>query len=518
MNLVKDQICIDLEKCKTSTQLTLDMDVNLAETMPDLDHIILDKPLLLFDEVKAMENQVLIRGKLKVDILYAALDERQKICKLKGEIPFEEMVYAEQVTEGDFVEVKSQIEDLSMRVVNSRKVSMKSIVTLCLQIVEIMEEEVATDVELPQNLQYRSQKFDISKLAVQKEDSVILQQEFSIPGALPNIYNVIWGELELSSVEFKTLEDKLMLTGDLNVFVLYENELQDDNVSFYETTIPISQELACQGSSELMIADISIQRGEDKLAVEEDEDGEMRLLRAAVSLKLGIKLYQDEQLCLLSDAYGTKNEICIQEKELSLQKILYKNCAKKRMKESIELQGEKQILQLIHSQGSACLEEVSVTKEGALVSGVLTISCLYVTSDDAMPYAFIEKKIPFQHLLEAKNVKEGCTVEAKVSTLQLTITMTDVTHLEAAFLLEICGIFFEKKKQSVILSLEEKPFEKEKWKALPMVAIYVVEPGDSLWKIGRSYYVTVDRIKQLNGLSGDEIYPGQKLLIVKEMS
>ncbi|GAB5535311.1 MAG: hypothetical protein Rubg2KO_15600 [Rubricoccaceae bacterium] len=41
--------------------------------------------------------------------------------------------------------------------------------------------------------------------------------------------------------------------------------------------------------------------------------------------------------------------------------------------------------------------------------------------------------------------------------------------------------------------------------------VYVVERGDSLWALSRRFGVTVDRIRQLNALSGDTIHVGQTL-------
>ena len=50
---------------------------------------------------------------------------------------------------------------------------------------------------------------------------------------------------------------------------------------------------------------------------------------------------------------------------------------------------------------------------------------------------------------------------------------------------------------------------------LPGFAIYFVKEGDTLWQIGRKYYVSVDKIKEVNQLTGEDIAPGDKLLIVK---
>lgn len=47
----------------------------------------------------------------------------------------------------------------------------------------------------------------------------------------------------------------------------------------------------------------------------------------------------------------------------------------------------------------------------------------------------------------------------------------------------------------------------------PSYLTYIVRPNDSLYKIAETYHTTVDRIKNVNGLTSDTIYPSAQLLI-----
>ncbi len=44
-------------------------------------------------------------------------------------------------------------------------------------------------------------------------------------------------------------------------------------------------------------------------------------------------------------------------------------------------------------------------------------------------------------------------------------------------------------------------------------AFHIVQPGDTLYSISRQYNLKPDELKQLNKLSGEQIFPGQKLQV-----
>jgi lipoprotein-anchoring transpeptidase ErfK/SrfK len=76
----------------------------------------------------------------------------------------------------------------------------------------------------------------------------------------------------------------------------------------------------------------------------------------------------------------------------------------------------------------------------------------------------------------------------------------------------------DKKKTEVSSEPTAQEMQK-RWKALfskeitPDSISYVVKPGDSLYVIARKNHTTVDLIKKINALKGDNIYPKMKLKI-----
>ena len=53
---------------------------------------------------------------------------------------------------------------------------------------------------------------------------------------------------------------------------------------------------------------------------------------------------------------------------------------------------------------------------------------------------------------------------------------------------------------------------------MPGMIGYIVKEGDSLWKIAKCHYTTVEDIMEMNDLESDMIYPGQRLLLMKEVN
>ena len=106
-----------------------------------------------------------------------------------------------------------------------------------------------------------------------------------------------------------------------------------------------------------------------------------------------------------------------------------------------------------------------------------------------------------------------CFVLGQVEQLQVVIKEDNVVEWRATA--DIHMIVYRIQQEDILVDLNIGEIDAAKLETLPGFAIYFVQDGDSLWKIGKKYYVSVDNIKEVNGLSGNEVRPGDKLLIVK---
>lgn len=516
MELIKKNIHMDRIKCRAVTQIALEDDINIPDVKPDVSVLNFEKGKIQIDEIKPSEDNVNVRGQLQFSVLYQSKEEGGQLAVVEGKIPFEEKIFLKGVTASDTVEIGTQLEDLTLSIINSRKLNVQALLTLKPFVEELYDEDTAVDIYQDTPMEYCKRKMDIVQIAIQKNDIFRIKEEVELPQSYPNIFEILWDSVTLGEVEFKTQEEKISVQGELNVFILYEGEGEDSPIRAFETSLPFSGIIECHGSRENMINDIRYEIGSRELDIRPDFDGEERVLGLEVVLDIVMKLYEEDSVDVLSDIYGVTKEVTTQTKNAQYRRLLMKNTGKSKVSDRIRIKNSGAgILQLLHSEGNALVDSQSLTPEGIEITGTLTVQVMYITSDDTMPYQGARGMIPFQYTLEAPGIKAEDSYHIQVEVEQLQVTMLDSEELDVKAVLSMKTTVFQTVPQVIITDVNVQEVDAAKMNELPGMVIYVVKKGDTLWNIGKRYYVSVEQIKELNGLTQDDLMPGDKLLIVR---
>ena len=220
MELLKRNIHMDRIKVQALTQFTLEDDLNIPENKPDISGLNLEKGELVIDEIKPGTDAVTVRGRLSLSVLYHTVEDGGSLVVLEGKVPFDEKINMQGVTPADTVVVEGEVEDVTLSMINSRKLNVQSLLTMTARVEELYDEEAPIAVQGDEKAEYRRRLLNLAQIAICKNDIFRLKEEVTLPSNYPNIFQILWNNVSLGDVEFKVMEEKLTVSGDIHLFLL----------------------------------------------------------------------------------------------------------------------------------------------------------------------------------------------------------------------------------------------------------------------------------------------------------
>lgn len=518
MNLSKTYIRMPVYKNNASVQMTLDNDFNVPDMKPDIERLIQEKGMLHIRDIKQSKDKCIIRGELAFGVLYMGDDGSGQLQSIEGAIPFEETVNMDGLQEMDQMSVRWDMEDLRTGLINSRKISVRSIVVLHVSAIRMGEEEVATAMEDGEDLWAQNRVCTLSQRCVSQKDQLRIREEAPIPANRPNMMDIIWYQENLENLEMKLQDGGVLIRGQLSIFLLYRDETLENPVNDVELNVPVEGRIDFSDVTQEMIPDIRVHMDHLNLDIRSDKDGEARVVGVEAVLAAEMNIYQEETLKLLQDVYSPKTTLTPERKQISLDNLVLKNQSRCPIREKVHLGGEGvRMLQICHTRATVKIDQTEVNEEGILVEGVVYLGILYIAADDRKPVNSAKAAIPFSYTVEAENIGQGDSYDIFPGLEQLNATMTDNDEIEVKMIISLDASVFKSEKVQVVTQVREEPLDFEKIEAMPGMTGHVVEAGDSIWTLAKKYYASPEDIREVNGLNGDELPVGQPILIMKNM-
>lgn len=531
---------IKLHSCTTfasaQSQITLDDDYNVPDYRPDIVKVLKEKGELHFDEAKAAAGAAWLKGRLVFRVLYRSDQENGKISCLKGEIPFQEKLNMDGVQEYDVIQASGEIEDLTIGVIHSRKISVRAVILLKTEEPREKEDELCVGIEADDGCEKRYRNTNILQLLCMKRDQCRQKSEITLPSSKPNVQEILWKSLEIRNLDTKMGQDGVKLSGEVLISVLYQEEEETDRVQWYETVIPLDCGVECDAGTEAdIIYKVKARPASMELEVKPDYDGEERVLVLELVMNLDIRVWKEQEISMLEDVYSLKKEIIPVCTGVTLHHISVKNDSQCRLTEQMELaESQEKILQICSCEGTVHLESTELTEQGVRAEGILVTELLYITTDDQMPIGSAREIYPFEQLieipqqtarternkpeeLEALERKNKLQTELDCRISQLSAVMLDQDHVEIKAVIGLDLLAFEQEQIDNITDMREEALDMEQLQKRPGLVGYIAKDGDSLWSIAKGNDTTVEDILRDNHRTDEDLRRGEKILIVKKV-
>lgn len=512
MEIKKSNIHMNQIKDSINTQISLEDDFIIPETYPDINYIIADDSSIYLDNVKVLDGKIILKGSLSFRILYSN-DETGALNKFDSEILVDEVLYTDVIKEDDSINFSCDIEDLSAVLINSRKISIRAIVAINISSESIFDIETTSDIS-GENIYFEKESVKIIQLTECKKDILRLKTSIEIPSNSPNIDNILWDITRIKNLDVRLDDNALNLSGNLSTCVIYEEE-NTGHSKWLEETIPFSGSLNLSGCNDELVPDIIVNLQSKNITLKTNSDGEARILEYDMAFGLNIKLYKEMELSYLNDVYSTKCELIPTRKHVKYNNLIMKNISKCKISDRLKLSNSHgKILQICGNEGEIKIEETKIMDNCIHVEGVIIINLLYISTNDTIPVDIVKEVVPFSQNIEVYNITSDALIYIRPALEQLSCNMSSSNEVEVKATASLDTLVLGTLDADIITSITEEPLSNDTLKEIPSIMGYLVKNGDSLFSIAKQFYSTTEDIISINDINGNQVTPGEMLLIV----
>ena len=520
MELEKQVLQTEKKKGTASTQVTFDQDYHLPDYLPDFYTVILSRGEIRVDECKMAPGNVMIRGALKFQVLYRTDQNESGISSLEGEFPIQETLVLEEADEFDMPQIRSALEDLSVRRMNGRKLNIRALISLQASAWERQDLEIpvgaAETGAVPPQMRYETKTF--LALLYRGKERCRIREEVRLPSSQPNVRQLVWQQAQLYDENIRVSDGLVTVSGNIQMFVLYLAQ-ETNKLQWYEEKIPCQCSFDIPQAQSDVIPYVTVHVQDLICSVSPDADGEERAFLIEAELLCDIWLFQEQKKEVLTDLYALDRQLLLQEKPAMPACLRMKNETDCRINDTIPLEetlGD--ILQICAGFGRAITEHSSAEQDGILVDGTLSIQIIFLTSNDRAPVAATEAVLPFQCKVEIPGMRKESEYELDTSVEQLSLMMKSGKELELQAVIRIRALAVDRTEIRFLDTVDEKEMDMDEFHQRPSMVGLTFREGDSLWKIARMYHTTIAEICKTNGLENEHPAVGTHLLIIKQVA
>ncbi|MCG8515490.1 MAG: DUF3794 domain-containing protein [Halanaerobiales bacterium] len=502
--------------------------VDIPEDKPDVQRVI-DVKANLRDVDATIENGgAEVIGIIEVGIIYVGEvpeDQlQQPVHFAEKEMDFTNFIDIPEAEPGMNVFADVNIRRVSFDRIDSRTVEVTVVLTKFIKITEYRQITVITEISGIPEENITEELLRIEEVIGENTVTVVFSGELNLPDGKPPIERVLTASAEVNNIETEITEEGVIIEGNIVGGVMYVADLDQQPVHFLENRFNISEAITVPGAMEDMTVHthFTVKRVSYELISPE-------LIELDVIVQIFVKVTQPKQVTVVIDVISDLVEV---ERELlRVEDVVGEDTVHETFTNRINIPPEKpEVERIIEANARVLGYTATVERGGVLLEGSPNLteleegqipdegiegSVIYVgavTEPPLQPVHFVEQYYNFENFIDIPGAEEGMNVHTEVEVTKASAERIDDFKIELTAILRKFAKVTEFRQLEIITDLVViSPAADE---CPPSYIVYVVQPGDTLWKIARRYRTTVDALIAANpGIDPNNLMIGQKICV-----
>lgn len=504
-NLSKQSIGYCDKFLDTVNEQIVDADISLPDYCPDIEKILRCTLIPKIYTRHISGGQLTIDGVSQIRILYCD-SIRHNIRCFEHTVPFSSNFNLKTTPQQYIVLGDTKCEYINCRALSPRKLVVHGAFSLYAKVLTKETCEIF-DFEEECDLQTKKRQLDVSDMCFLFQEQFSVNQDISVDSK--PVESLLSYNVSSFINDIKTIGNKLMLNGELQVNVMYLSDIDTGETDHLTYTFEINKIFDCDGLVDDAVNVPKIEVMSCDIVTRNDTLKDTSQLCVDAKLCFSCVSYANRVVSILDDVYSTKYST--EEKRSSLNCECNHRCENivHIIKQSLILDGVK-----IKKMLDVHCDNVSVSamfNDNKLsLSGKANI-CMLFEDDDNTP-CYVERTLDVDFTPDLQDKFDRAMLDscvAKSLSFRIADDHTVELRLELIASLVLCETVSLNPVVQVIAN-EECLVEHDDC----ALVMYYADKGESVWDIAKAYNTTSDVLISENSLDSDVLDSSRMLLVV----
>ena len=496
--------------------------ITVPDNKPDMQRVVDVTANVVNVESDVEEGGVNITGEIEAGVIYVADVEepyfRQPVHFTEGTFQFNNFIDIPEAEEGMNVFTDINIRRVSYNLIGERTVEVTAVITKFVKVTEYRQITVITDVtDIPEE--------DITQELLRIEDVIgentvttVITGRLQLPENKPPIERILNATAESMQTATEITEDGVIVDGEIDAGVIYVADVEEpyyqQPVHFLEGQITFSEAIDVPGAEEGMsvYTNLVVKRASYDYI---DED----TVEVDVTVQFFVKVTEPKQVNVITDIISDQVEI---ERELlRVEDVVGEDTVFETVTGRLNVPAAKPDIERVLESNARILEATSTTEtDGVMIEGMIEGSILYVADVEepylGQPVHYAEDTLNFDNFVDIAGTEPGMNTHVELSVKRSSYNVLNARTVEVTAVLRKFVKVTDFVQLEVITDLVVVSPAADG--CPPSYIVYVVQPGDTFWKISRRYKTTVDALIEANpDVDPNNLQIGQKICIPKDI-
>lgn len=473
-----------------------DGNIIVPDSMDDIAKIVSVKACPSVLERKCENGRINVTGQVKVSVLYIGENDSGKLFTLNTTQPFSHTITASEVTEEYIPLVFATSCNISHTLINSRRLRTSASIKLCASCYKNNRTKVLSEVY---GAESRScEKSFISARSICAKN-IIISDTLELNEGKNPITSILKHNVRISESDFKPLNNKLIVKGNLSACILY---CSDDTLNDVTLSIPFTEVVEADGVSPSCITNVSLNVADCEIRPETDLSGEYRMVDINVILSVSVTAFMKEEATVVTDLYLPHGALEIETAPMKFWNSAKEINEEEFFKESITLPPTAPIFGRIIDTDCRISELNHSTSK---TEGIAEVTFMYLSPSSTAVNTYTAR-LPISHAFAAQSVSD-----VRCSIKHTGYAITGDTAIDLRINVNFEATLSENEEVYVINNCLEKEYIAPKRNS---ITVSVVNKGDTLWSIAKKHNIALSHLASANAIDENAaLVVGSKLII-----